>query len=114
MLTDRQKQMIEAYLPSPRDKSLMRMCEYYAQDVNGKVHKVFVCEINPSVKEDTTLYGVRYDSTGKKFDAGFGYGCTHKYDLYDNAEDCGNLTHPCYDWWENLRELQEANENELV
>lgn len=32
MMTDRQKQMIEAYLPSPRDKSLMRMCEYYAKE----------------------------------------------------------------------------------
>lgn len=109
MLTDRQKQMIEAYLPHQRDKSL-GFGEYYARDVSGRVYKVFIRDINPSMRENGSLYGVLYDGSGKKFDAGFGYGRTHKYELYDNREDCRDQTHPCYDGWEELRQAQEREE----
>lgn len=108
MLTERQKNMIDAYLPHQRDKSL-GLGEYYARDVRGRVYKVFISELNPSMREDCTLYGVRYDMSGKRFNSGFGYGCTHKCELYDNYKDCLDQTHPCYDWWEELRREQERD-----
>lgn len=105
-MTERQKQMIEAYLPSPPDPEL-GFNEYYIRDAYDKIQKVYIQNINPDLRNDCTLYGVRYCSNGNRFGGAYNdYGTTHKWDLYDNKEDCRNATHVCYDDWEDLRELQ--------
>lgn len=105
-MTERQKQMIEAYLPSPPDPEL-GFNEYYIRDAYDRIQKVYIQEINPDLRSDCILYGVRYCSNGNRFGGAYNdYGTTHKWDLYDNKEDCRNATHVCYDNWEDMRELQ--------
>ena len=108
-MTDRQKQMIEAYIPSEPDKTL-DFLEYYILDDYDKVQKVFVRDINPSINDDRTYYGVHYSSTGNRYSGGYGYGRTPKSALYDNKDDCRRQTHMMYDNWEYLRELQKGEE----
>ena len=103
-MTDRERKMIEGYLPSPPDPTL-DMCEYYILDNNDRVQRVFIRHINPGELDSVNVYGVHYSATGNRF-GGDDYGKTHKWDLYDNAEDCRNRTHMCYDGWERLRDLQ--------
>lgn len=40
----------------------------------------------------------------------FGGGWYFMGALYDNKEDCRNNTHPWYNYWERLRELQQKEE----
>ena len=107
-MTDREKQMIDAYLPHPRDPEL-DVDEYYVQDTAGRIQKVSVTDIFPDIVHDTTTYGVRRASDGKVIDAGYGdpfigfsMGC-----MYDNKQDCRDRTHGVFDGWERLRELQQ-------
>lgn len=103
-MTDREKMMIDAYIPSPRDPAL-DVCEYYAQDANGRIHKVYIRDIFP--ENDCTLYGVRYSGSDRAFTGGYGeYGKMHMYELYDNKDDCRDRTHMFFDGWEYLRRLQ--------
>lgn len=105
-MTDRQKQMIEYYLPSPPDPEL-GFNEYYICDAYDKIQKVYIQDINPGPLNEGLVYGVRYCSTGNRFGGAYDeYGTTHKWNLYDNKEDCRNATHLMYDNWEDLRELQ--------
>lgn len=110
MMTERQKQMIEAYIPSPRDETL-DISEYYIRDDNDKIQKVYISEINPGGLYENSVYGVRYSSNGNRFCGGLGYGQTHMWDLYDNKDDCRDMTHAIYDGWEELRRIQnESND----
>lgn len=103
-MTEREKMLRDAYIPSPRDPDLESNA-YYILDPYDKIQKVFIREINPDLKNDRTVYGVRYWATGKRY-GGEEYGKTQMSELYDNKEDCRNQTHMCYDYWEYLRGLK--------
>lgn len=49
-MTEREKQLIEAYLPSPRDASL-DWDEYYCEGMGGRVYKVHIVELCPCGNE---------------------------------------------------------------
>lgn len=104
-MTDRQKQMIEAYLPSPPDPEL-GFNEYYVLDKADRVRKVRIRDILPN--GDHVTYGVAEVSTNRRIDAGWdsefiGF---RMCALYDNKQDCRDQTHMMYDSWEYLRQLQ--------
>lgn len=101
-MTDRQRQMIEAYLPHERDESL-DWDEYYVKDTAERIQKVHIFEICPCGEE--THYGVRTDS-GKTIRCFTSDGRFAKRHMYDNKIDCKNETHFMFDNWEKLRELQ--------
>lgn len=104
-MTDRQKQMIDAYLPSPPDPTL-DFDEYYVLDKAGRVRKVRMRDI--LLHGDDTTYGVVEVSTGRRIDAGWDseYIGFRMSALYDNKQDCRDQTHMMYDGWEYLRRLQ--------
>ncbi len=103
-MTDYEKKMVEGYIPSPPDPTL-EAGEYYILDDYDRVQKVFIRDINPDMRNDRTVYGVRYCSTGNRYNGGYGYGHTPMSSLYDNKQDCRDQTHMMYDYWEHLREL---------
>ena len=110
-MTEYQRRQIAAYLPSPRDKTLNDF-EYYVLDTADRIRKVYVRDILPHDEE--TTYGCYEVSTNRRIDAGWGnefigfrFG-----ELYDNAEDCRNRTHSFFNGWEELRKIQEAEEND--
>lgn len=103
-MTEREKQLIEAYIPSPKDTSL-GVFEYYAQDSSGRVQRVEIVEILPY--RETTYYSIVQVKTRKRIRGWREYEAFAMGDLYDNKEDCKNDTHLGYDYWENLRKIQE-------
>lgn len=103
-MTERQRQMIEGYIPNPRDPELGDD-DFYILDPYDRVQKVYITDINPGRMNEGVRYGVRYSSTGKKY-GGSDYGNTYMSQLYDNKEDCRNQTHMLFEGWEELRELQ--------
>ena len=105
-MTEREKMMIEAYIPSPRDPDLPEN-EYYCRDINERIHRVYISDICPGGLNEGTFYGVRYSGSGKRFDSGDGFGRTRMSQLYDSKADCRDMTHLGYEGWEKLRMLQE-------
>ena len=108
-MTERQKQMIENYLPNDPDPEL-ESGEYYCRSANSdRIYRVRVTNIFPYLRDDIMIYGLVHSSTGKHFQGSYG---TDPFDgvpfgyLYDNKEDCRNYTHDLIDYWEDLRELQ--------
>ena len=93
-MTDRERQMIASYLPNPPDEDRTAN-EYFVLDTGGPYN-------------DITTYGVYESSTGRRVDAGYGsqFVGFRMGRMYDNREDCRNMTHEMYDGWERLRELQ--------
>ena len=110
-MTERQKQMIEAYIPHPRDATL-GFNEYYVKDTAERIRKVFIRDILPHDFE--TTYGVYEVSSGRRIDAGWGneFVGFPMRSLYDNKQDCKDDTHLIYNDWEALRKLQEEEANE--
>ena len=104
-MTDRERQLIEAYLPHPRDPEL-EDGEYFVRDLAGRVRKVYVRNIFPH--EYRTEYGVHEVGTNRRIDAGYGseFRGFRMGHLYDNRQDCKDYTHDMYDDWERLRDLQ--------
>lgn len=109
-MTDRERQMITGYLPSPPDPELDKGFEYYMLDSADRVIKVRVKSI--ADHDERGIYRVVrengqgvYNATGM---VGFGFyeGWYYKSALYDNKEDCRNQEHLMYDNWERLREIQ--------
>ena len=105
-MTDRQQQLIEGYLPHPRDPEL-EWDQYYVLDTSDRVRKVEIREILPH--DPYIEYGVYEVSTGRRVDPGWGsewrgFRMGH---LYDNKEDCRHREHDMYDDWEHLRKIQE-------
>ena len=108
-MTDRERQLIEAYIPSPRDPEL-EFGEYYVLDIRDRPVKVRVVNIAPH--GEGTVYQVEtpsgrlvhgcWESDADTWGGGW-YAMAH---LYDNKEDCRSSTHVMYDGWEHLRELQ--------
>lgn len=111
-MTDRERQMIETYLPHPRDPELEIGTYYYLQYTSSgeRVIKVWPLDILPT--KDGTEYGIYQQRGGQlqRIDAGYGDPLrgVHMHDLYDNKQDCRDQTHMCWDRWEELRKLQEA------
>lgn len=107
-MTDRERQMIEEYLPNPPDPTLGDGEYYYLQ--NERVIRVYPLDILPN-KDGGTCYGIYTKRGGRLVRVDDGYGDpfhgVYFYDLYDNKEDCRNRTHWFCEEWERLRELQQ-------
>ena len=112
-MTDRERLMIQEYLPNPPDPTLGVGEYYYLQSTRKgeQVIKVTIVHIFPGRSHEPTEYGIyQVCANGLKWvDVGYGdhfRGCTMR-ELYDNKEDCKNQAHMfCYEW-EELRELQQ-------
>lgn len=110
-MTDRERLMIEGYLPSPPDPELEKGFEYYMLDSADRVVKVRIRDI--SYHDERGIYRVVRENGKGVFNApgmvGFGFydGWYFMSALYDNKEDCRNQEHLLYDRWESLRELQQ-------
>lgn len=104
-MTERQRQMIEAYIPSPPDETL-GFEEFYVRDTADRVRRVRVVHILPH--DDRNTYGVFEIATGRRVDAGWGseFIGFNRGELYDNKDDCRNFTHKWFDGWEQLRKIQ--------
>lgn len=112
-MTERQKQLIEGYIPNPRDRSLENGEYYLLYYGRGgeRIRKVYIREILPHSEGYSSWneYGVYDSKTNARIDSGWNSPFRgHKMaDLYDNKEDCKNQTHVMYDGWEELRKIQE-------
>lgn len=102
-MTDREKQLIEAYIPSPKDTTLKDF-EYYVKDSNDRVQKVEITDMLPF--GETMLYRVVQVDTRKQIKNFRKYDAFSMCDMYDNKTDCRDNTHIAYDNWERLREIQ--------
>ena len=107
-MTDREKLMIETYLPHPKDPAL-GWDEYYVQDTAGRVQHVRLTDVFPGKPGQEIEYGVRRVSDNRYIDCGLGdfRGFTMA-DLYDNKQDCKDRTHGGYSFWEHLRHVQKV------
>lgn len=103
-MTDREKQLIEAYIPSPKDTTLKDF-EYYVKDSNYRVQKVEITDMLPF--GETMLYRVVQVDTRKQVKNFRKYDAFAMCDMYDNKTDCRDCTHSCYSYWERLREIQQ-------
>ena len=108
-MTEREKQLIEYYLPNPRDPELKKN-EYYVRDGAGRVRRVNIRDIWPHI-DGAQEYGVYEVGTGRRIDAGYGdpFRGFRMGELYDNREDCRNHEHDMCDEWERLREIQNSD-----
>ena len=104
-MTDREKELIEAYIPSPRDTTLGDF-EYYAQDLNGRIQRVEITDIFPTA-DGGTLYRVVQTNSRHRVKGWCDYDAYAMSDLYDNKQDCKDETHLGYNYWERLREIQQ-------
>lgn len=104
-MTEREKELIEAYIPSPRDTALGDF-QYYAQDLSGRIQKVEITDICPRANEET-VYRVVQADTRKRVKGWREYDGFAMSDLYDNKQDCKDETHLGYSYWEHLREIQQ-------
>jgi hypothetical protein len=109
-MTDRQRQMIEFYLPNPRDPELEPM-EYYVEDMRGRAVKVHIQDIAAN-RDGVAIHQVRTDS-GRLVHGPWetepdliGGGWYTMANMYDNRLDCINSEHSMCNEWEQLRELQ--------
>ncbi len=109
-MTDREKELIEAYIPSPRDNTLDSF-QYYAQDSSGRIQKVEITDILPRA-EGETVYRVVQADTRKRVKGWREYDSYAMSDLYDNKQDCKDETHIGYSYWERLREIQQREAQE--
>jgi len=114
-MTDRERQLIEAYLPHPRDPEL-EFAEYYVLDAKEHVVKAHVCQIAALGTDEETAYQLRTEN-GRLIHGIhecapdiLGGSWYTKSSLYDNRQDCRDDTHLLYDNWERLRRLQEEEE----
>lgn len=89
-MTDREKELVAAYIPSPRDTTLPRHedttindFEYYVEDLSGRIQRVEITNILPAL-DDETIYLVVQSDTRKRVKGWQKYdGFTMGY-LYDN------------------------------
>ena len=109
-MTDRQRQMIEAYLPNPRDPEL-EFNEYYVLDNRDRPTKVHVVNIyfdkyDQQICQVFTGRGRLVHGPYETDSEMFGGGWYHPGALYDNKQDCKDCAHSMNDHWEDLREIQ--------
>lgn len=109
-MTDRERQLIEGYIPHPKDPDL-EFGEYYVLDMANRVQRVRVRDIawdkydveifRVVTKSGKTVHGVREET-----EETYGGGWYSKANLYDNKEDCKAETHSMCHYWEELRKIQ--------
>lgn len=108
-MTDRQRKMIEGYLPTPRDPELDE-CDYYVLDMADRVQRVHIVNIGYSGKhaihQVITDRGHLVHGPYEEMPDLLGGGWYRMAALYDNKPDCRASEHSMYDDWEQLRELQ--------
>ena len=83
-MTEREKELIEAYIPSPRDTTLGDF-QYYAQDLSGRIQKVEITDICPRANGET-VYRVVQADTRKRVKGWRDYDGFAMSDLYDNIQ----------------------------
>ena len=111
-MTERQKKMIETYIPSQPGPDL-EFGEFYMADSADRVIRVRVVSVSYSIED----YEIRRVVTVGRTQRGV-YNARGEYGripgwyypraLYDNKQDCRNDTHYMYDEWEALRKIQKA------
>lgn len=110
-MTDLERQLIAAYIPSPPDPELGFM-DFFMLDSADRVIKVHIVSIsltgNGNIYEVLQSRGVSgyagvYNAMGE---SGEFPGWYYMWALYDNKQDCRDGTHTLCDGWERLRELQ--------
>lgn len=111
-MTDRERELIKAYLPNPRDPDLPPD-DYYVLDNTDRVQRVHIRNIAYD-KESYGVYQVFTDSgrlvhgpyeSSEHYEI-FGGGWYHMGALYDNKQDCKDCVHSWYHSWEDLRQKQ--------
>lgn len=116
-MTDRERQLIESYIPGQRDPEL-DFDEYYVLDARDRPVKVRIVNIAP--RGDRTVYQV--ETPAGRLVHGcwetdtetWGGGWYAKAHLYDNKDDCRSSTHLMYDEWERLRETQRKEQGQCT
>lgn len=104
-MTDRERELIAAYLPSPRDPALDDY-DYYAKAVSGRIFKVHISGIFPTGGLDGENHYSVFTDRGTRITDFTDDGNFPMRHLYDNKQDCRDETHNWYNGWERLRELQ--------
>lgn len=114
MIDERTRKQIEMYLPNPPDPDLEFDEFYYRQSTmkGEQVIRVKVMGIFPGLIHEEPEYSI-YQVWGnglRYVDVGWNdpfHGC-HRYELYDNKQDCKDQTHFFCSDWERLREIQKS------
>lgn len=109
MIDEATRKKIEAYIPSPRDKSLRPYCDYYVNQ-SGRVKLGHVRE-QFETDDGEDLLGL-VDDRGRQIHGLWEFDSFRRCELYDNVDDCRNQTHGAYDDWEALRKIQEKGESD--
>lgn len=109
-MTDRQRQMIAAYIPSEPDPEL-DFAEYYMTDSADRVIRVCAASIAYSdddreIRQVFTVSKRPRSVFGGRGECARNPGWYYLRALYDNKQDCRDDTHWMYDEWERLRALQ--------
>lgn len=108
MIDEKTRKKIEAYIPSPRDRSL-KFHEYYVNQ-NGRVKLGHVRgEFMADDGEDLLEL---VDDRGRRIIGPWEFDGFRRCELYDNETDCRNRTHDMVDDWEQLREIQEKGKSD--
>lgn len=103
-MTEKEKQLINIYLPHKRDESLGED-EYYTLTATDRVEKGYIADIAMN-RYGEDIYRLR-NKRGIIYSYGSdALGYMKMSCMYDNKEDCKNSTHFAYDNWEELRKLQ--------
>lgn len=105
MIDEKTRKQIEAYIPSPRDKSLRPYCDYYVNQ-NGRVKRRHARELFETDDGDDLIGLV--DDRGRQIHGLWEFDSFRRCELYDNETDCRKQTHGAYDDWERLRRIQEG------
>ena len=105
-MTEKEKQLIDIYLPHKRDESLGED-EYYTLTATDRVEKGYLSDLAIN-SQGENIYRIR-----NKRGVIYGYasdslGYMKMSYLYDNKKDCKNSTHSNCDYWEDLRKLQQT------
>lgn len=101
MKEETRKQLIEQYIPSPRDSDLEEG-DYYVLSENGVVQKGWISDIAID-RNGNEIYRLRNKKGVVRCWASDALGYVRKHCLYDNKKDCKAETHFAYDDWEELR-----------
>ena len=109
-MTEREKELIAAYIPSPRDETLGDF-DYFVKDCAGRIYKVHIAGIYPHLPDEETYYSV-YTDGGKRITDFTDDGNFPMRHMYDNKQDCKDETHNFYSGWERLREIQQREVQE--
>lgn len=110
-MTERQRQMIAAYIPSDPDPEL-GFAEYYMTDAADRVIRVSASRIAYNADDEREIRQVFTVSKrphpvfGGRGECARNPGWYYLRALYDNKQDCRDDTHWMYDNWERLRDLQ--------